>query len=243
MGGRWISENLPGKTVAFLGEMDGHADALAGLQAGLDPTKNQLVAEQGYEPTAIDIRSQVVNLHESGAEVVVLGTTPAYLAQAVKQADHMGWHPQYLAGYVNSDQTIFQFVSPKLLEGMITSQSYKLAAWTDDPAVARHYELMQKYGGPSPTNFSIYGQSLGELTVDILSRTCDNLTREGLLKAVESTTDWHTDLLQDGVNITYSETDHTAIQAGTMMRATVVNGVGKFEFFGPLMVFRDEDLQ
>jgi len=243
LGGRFISEALPGKKVGFLGEMDGHDDALAGLKDGLDPAKNELVAAESYEPTAIDVRSQVINLHNAGAEVVVLGTSPGFLAQAIKEADHLDWHPQFIAGYVNSDDIIFQFASPKLLEGMITSQAFKLAAWRDDPDVAEHYELMQKYGGPAPTNFSIYAQVLGELAVEILSRTCDNLTREGLLEATKSIKDWRSDLMNEGISITYGEKDHTAIQAGRMMRATVVDGKGKFEFFGPVYVFKDEDLQ
>ena len=243
LGARFISENLPGKKVGFLGEMDGHDDALAGLQDGLDPSKNELVAAESYEPTAIDVRSQVINLHNSGAEVVILATSPGFLAQAIKEADRLDWHPQFLAGYVNSDDIIFQFASPKLLEGMMTSQGLKLAAWRDDPDVAEHYELMQKYGGPAPTNFSIYAQALGELTVDILSRTCDNLTREGLLGAIKSIKDWRSPLMNEGISITFSEKDHTGIQAGRMMRATIVDGKGKFEFFGPTYVFKDEDLQ
>lgn len=243
LGGRYISENLPGKKVGFLGEMDGHDDALAGLKDGLDPSKNELVAAESYEPTAIDVRSQVINLHKAGAEVVVLATSPGFLAQAIKEADHLDWHPQFLAGYVNSDEIIFQFVSPKLLEGTITSQAFKLAAWRDDPVVAKHYELMQKYGGPAPTNFSIYAQVLGELAVEILSRTCDDLTREGVLKAIKSIKEWRSDLMTEGISITFGGRDHTAIQAGRMMRATVVDGKGKFEYFGPLFVFRDEDLQ
>jgi len=243
LGGRFISETLPGKKVGFLGEMDGHDDALAGLQDGLDPSKNELVAAESYEPTALDVRSQVINLHNSGAEVVVLGTSPGFLAQAIKEADRLDWHPLFLAGYVNSDDIIFQFASPKLLEGMITSQAFKLAAGRDDPDVAEHYELMQKYGGPAPTNFSIYAQALGELTVEILGRTCDNLTREGLLESVKSIKDWRSDLMNEGISITFGEKDHTAIQAGRMMRATIVNGKGKFEFFGPLFVFSDEELQ
>jgi len=243
LGGRFISETLPGKKVGFLGEMDGHDDALAGLQDGLDPSKNELVAAESYEPTALDVRSQVINLHNSGAEVVVLGTSPGFLAQAIKEADRLDWHPLFLAGYVNSDDIIFQFASPKLLEGMITSQAFKLAAGRDDPDVAKHYELMQRYGGPAPTNFSIYAQALGELTVEILGRTCDDLTREGLLEAVKSIKDWRSDLMNEGISITFGEKDHTAIQAGRMMRATIVNGKGKFEFFGPLFVFKDEELQ
>jgi branched-chain amino acid transport system substrate-binding protein len=40
LGARFISENMPGKKVGFLGEMDGHDDALEGLKDGLDPSKN-----------------------------------------------------------------------------------------------------------------------------------------------------------------------------------------------------------
>jgi len=242
-GGQYISENLPGKKVGFLGEMDGHDEALVGLKNGLDASKNELVSEQSYEPTAVDVRSQMINLKNAGAEVVLLATSPAFLAQAVKQADRMGWHPQFLTGYVNSDEIIFQFVSPELLEGTTTSQAYKLAAWTDEPAVVAHHELMEKYGGPSPTNFSIYAQSLGELAVDILSRTCDDLTREGLLESIKSIKDWHSDLLLDEVTISFGETDHTGIQTGRMLRATIVDGKGKFEFFGPLYIFEEEQLQ
>ena len=223
--------------------MDGHDDALAGLQDGLDPSKNELVDAESYEPTALDVRSQVINLHNSGAEVVVLATSPGFLAQAVKEADRLDWHPQFIAGYVNSDDIIFQFASPKLLEGMMTSQAFKMAAGRDDPAVAEHYELMQKYGGPAPTNFTIYAQVLGELAVEILGRTCDNLTREGLMEAVKSIKDWTSPLMTEGISITFGENDHTAIQAGRMVRATVVDGKGKFEFFGPLYIFSDEDLQ
>jgi ABC-type branched-subunit amino acid transport system substrate-binding protein len=243
LGGRFISETMPGKKVGFLGEMDGHDDALEGLHDGLDPAKNQLVDAESYQPTALDVRSQVINLHNSGAEVVILATSPGFLAQAVKEADRLDWHPQFVAGYVNSDDIIFQFASPALLEGMLTSQSFKLAAWRDDPDVAEHFELMQKYGGPSPTNFSIYAQALGELAVEILGRTCDNLTREGLLEAVKSIKDWTSPLMVEGISISFGEEDHTAIQAGRMLRATVVDGKGKFEVFGPLYIFEDEDLQ
>ena len=243
LGGRFISDAFAGKKVGFLGEMDGHDDALAGLQAGLDSSKNELVDAESYQPTALDVRSQVINLHNSGAEVVVLATSPGFLAQAVKEADRLGWHPQFIAGYVNSDDIIFQFVSPKLLEGTMTSQAFKLASGRDDPAVAQHYALMQKYGGPAPTNFSIYAQVLGELAVEILGRTCDNLTREGLMESTKSIKDWTSPLMNEGISITFSEKDHTAIQAGRMMRATIVDGKGKFEFFGPLYIFKNEDLQ
>jgi branched-chain amino acid transport system substrate-binding protein len=238
--GQYISENLPGKKVAVLWENDAAGiDGFAGVKRGLDPSKNELVADESYNVTDISIASQVTNLKNSGAEVVVVHGSPGFTAQLIKNADRMGWHPQLFMSYINSDDMMFSFVPPSLLNGAITFQALKLAAWRDDPAVARHYELMQKYGGPPPTNFTIYAQALAEAAVDILSRSCDNLTREGLMEAVESTKDFHSDLMLDDVTVSFSDTDHTGLQSGHMLRATVdEKGHGVFEYFGPLVDFK-----
>jgi len=134
---------------------------------------------------------------------------------------------------------LFQFVTPRLLDGMITFQALKLAAWRDDPAVAKHHEIMSKYGGPVPSNFTIYAQSLGELAVDVLKRACDNLTRQGLMDAIESIQDWKSDLLVESIDVTISDTDHAALDAGRMLRVVVdENDKGSFEYFGPVYQFR-----
>jgi branched-chain amino acid transport system substrate-binding protein len=242
--GQYISENLPGKKVAILYSniLQGY-DHLEGVKEGLDPDKNEVVSEQSYEITAVTISSQVTNMKNSGAEVVTTVASPGYTAQAMKQADRLGWHPHWLISYINSDDMMFKFVSPELLEGAITLQALKLAAWTDDPAVAEHYRLMQEYGGPAPTNFTVYAQALAEVAVEALSMSCDNLTRQGLMDAVESIQDWHGDLLIDEVNVTFSDTDHTAFQTARMLRSTVEDGKGKWEYFGPLYVFEEGEVE
>ncbi|KPJ50297.1 MAG: hypothetical protein AMJ38_02010 [Dehalococcoidia bacterium DG_22] len=239
--GQYISQNLPGKKVAVLyPNLIMGTDLLQGVKDGLDPEKNEIVSEQSYEITAISIASQVNNMKNDGAEVVVTNATPGFSAQAIKQADRLGWHPQWLLSYINSDEMMFLFVSPELMEGTISLQALKLATWTDDPAVAEHHRIMDEYGGPTPTNFTIYAQALAEVAVEVLSRSCDNLTREGLMETLESIEDWHGDLLIDGVNISFSDTDHTAFQTARMLRATVEDGKGRWEYFGPLFVFDSE---
>jgi len=235
--GQYISENMPGKTVAVLWENDTVGiDGFAGLKQGLDPSKNEIVADESYEFTAISVTSEIANLKKTNADILVLNAALGFASQAFKNADRLGWHPQVFMSYINSDDMMFQFAPPKLLEGAITFQALKLAAWRDDPAVAQHFELMQKYGGPSPSNFTIYAQILGETAVEVLSRTCDNLTREGLIQAVESLKDFHSDLMLDGVNLSFSPTVHTAFQSGQLLKAGIdENGKGKFEFFGPLL--------
>jgi len=238
--GEYISQSLPGEKVAALYENGPQGwDELAGLKLGLDPDKNELVTEQSFELTAISIRSQVANMKNSGATVAVYLTGPGQVGQAIKEADRLGWHPAIFMSYTSADDIMFQFVSPELLDGAISFFAFKLATMREDPAVANHYDIMREYGGPAPTNFSIYGQLVGELAVEALSKTCDNLTREGLMDAVESIEDWHTDLLLDEINITLTDTDHIALQTARMLRVVVEDGKAGFEYFGPLYVFED----
>ena len=235
-----MSESLPGKTVAVLWETSAAGiDGLAGLRQGLDPSKNEIVADQSYNNGDVSINSQVANLASSNAEVVVLFSSPGFTAQAMKNADRLGWHPQWLMSYINSDDMMFQFVPAELLEGTITFQALKLAAWRDESAVAKHYELMQEYGGPSPTNFTIFGQTVAEVAVEALKRSCDNLTRDGFMEALESIQDFHSDLMLDGVNVSFSDNDHIGLQTGRMLRVSVENGKGRFEYFGPLFEFEE----
>jgi branched-chain amino acid transport system substrate-binding protein len=243
MFGEYISQNLPGKKVAVLypNNQQG-ADHLQGVKDGLDPEKNEVVSEQTYDVGAVSVSSQVNNMKNDGAEVVTSVATPGYNAQAIKQADRLGWHPQWFLSYINSDEMTFQFASPELLEGTISLQALKLAAWTDDPAVAQHYEIMDQYGGPTATNFTIYAQALAEVAVEALSRTCDNLTREGLMDALESIQGFHSDLFIDEVDVSFSETDHTAFQTTRMLRAVLENGKGKWEYFGPIREYTESEL-
>jgi branched-chain amino acid transport system substrate-binding protein len=237
--GEHISLNFPDKKVGVLLENgDFGWDGLAGLKEGLDLESNPIVAEETYEVTDIDVRSQVMRIEDAGTEVLVLYTGLGQTGQAVKAAERLGFVPaQVYASYINSDHLLFQIVSPPLVENLITFQCYQLAPWTDVPAVAQHYEIMRNYGGPDPGNFTIFSQVLAETAVEVLSRACDNLTREGLMDAMESLDGWSSDLLVEGVTFNTSDTDHLTLEAGRMLRVVVdERGKGDFEYFGPLFV-------
>jgi ABC-type branched-subunit amino acid transport system substrate-binding protein len=236
MYGEYISRNLPGKKVGILyANHEGGLDGLAGLREGLDPEKNELVSEVSFELTDIEVFSPVQAIYRAGAEILVTHGGPGPTIQAIKAADRMGWKPDAVfVQYTNSDPLLFMSLRPELLEGTITLQAFKLSDWRDDPAVAEHYQIMQKYGGPAPANFTIFSQVIAEVAVEVLSRTCDNLTREGLMDAMESLRDWHSDLAPDGINFTVTDTDHLLIESVRFLRVVVENGKGKFEYFGPL---------
>jgi branched-chain amino acid transport system substrate-binding protein len=237
--GKYISEHFPGAKVGILYQNDDFGkDVLAGLQNGLDPANNELVSQQSYESTAVDVRSQITNIRQEGAEVVVCACIPGYAAQAVEGADRLGWDPQFIIDYVNSDPVMFQYASPKAMEGVLTLQANKLSTWTDDPAVAQHHEIMAKYGSVAPGNYTMVGHLVGVLMEEILNRTCDNLTRQGLMDAIHSLDHFQTDISLPGVDVTITPDDHISTEAMRFLRAKLVDGKGEWEYEGDLISFR-----
>jgi branched-chain amino acid transport system substrate-binding protein len=239
--GGYISDNYPGQKVAvFYENTDFGIDGLAGVKNGLDAAKNELVSEQAYDVTAVDIRTQLVNMKDAGAEVVVLYSSIGFTAQFLKAAQRLDWHPQFIANYINGDDLLFQFVPADAAEGVISFSGFKRVDATDDPAVAEHHRIMNTYGGPPPGTFTAIGHVLAELMVEILSRSCDDLTREGVMKAAASIDQWRSEMMVEGATITMTDTDRRAIEMGPMERVVVENGRARWEYFGPLWDFNEE---
>jgi branched-chain amino acid transport system substrate-binding protein len=230
--GRYISSHFPGRQVGVLYQNDDFGkDGLAGLKSGLDLEKNRLVSEQSYESIDTDIRSQVLNLREDGAEVVVAYSLPSFSAQLIDGANRLGWEPQIVLSYVNTDPVMFEYVPPEVMEGVLATGYLIPPDRTAEPAIARHRQIMADHDGPEPSNYSLYGQALAETLVRVLSDACDELSREGLVHAAESLRGFHPSVLLEGIDVNLSPSDHYAVQALQMHRAVS----GRWEPFGDIV--------
>jgi branched-chain amino acid transport system substrate-binding protein len=230
--GKYISTHLPGQQVGVLYQNDDFGrDGIAGLKAGLDPEKNDLVSEQSYESSDTDIRSQVLNLRTAGAEVVVAYSLPGFSAQLINGASRMGWEPQIILSYVNTDPVMFEYVPPQVMEGVLATGYLIPPDRTADAAIARHRQIMADHDGPQPSNYSLYGQALAETVVKVLGDTCDDLSRESLVRAAESLRGFHPSVLLEGIDVNLSPSDHYAVQALQMHRAAS----GRWEPFGDIV--------
>lgn len=98
---------------------------------------------------------------------------------------------------------------------------------------------MRRYGGGAASNFSLVGQVVGELTEEVLNRTCDNLTRQGLMDAVHSLKGYASDLNLPGIGFTFSDDDHVGIEAMRLLRAKVRDGKGAWEYEGDLLSYQE----
>jgi branched-chain amino acid transport system substrate-binding protein len=220
----YINENFAGQNVGVLYQNDPLGeDYLNTVKAELaDPAL--VVSEQSYEPGAADLSSQIINIQGAGAQVVVLGAVPTASALAIVSANAQGYSPQWVVSYINAHTTLAALIGggqePEqlgqgfaLMEGTI-GNSYILNPVTDadDPAMVEHAQIMETYEGPGVSTLSVYGQSLAELVVEALSGACDNLTRAGLLESVESIQGFSPSMFLPGIAVTFSATDHRAIE-------------------------------
>ncbi|MGQ9572256.1 MAG: ABC transporter substrate-binding protein [Dehalococcoidia bacterium] len=240
----YIQEELPGKKVAVLySNNETGLEGLQGVKDGLEGSTSEVVGEQSVELLAIDLRAQVSRLKESGAEVLCLFPTITQTIQAIKQADRLGWEPALIAHYAMADPIVFLYAPGDVLEDMVTFHAFKMHDWTDDPAVAKHAEIMRDYGGPEPGIFTILSQVAGEIIVETLNRTCDNLTREGVMQANLSFDHWRSDLLypHDDVYLSTSQTDRRFLQGGPAMIVVVEDGKPKWQVYReePFMFYEE----
>jgi branched-chain amino acid transport system substrate-binding protein len=222
---QYINDNHAGEMVGILYQNDPFGqDYLNSIKDNLaDPAL--LVSEQSYEPGAPDVSGQVLNIENDGAEVVVLASVPNQTANAIISANTQGFNPQWVQSYVNAPTSVASLIGGgtepdeigegfALLEGVVGT-NYLLDAIGDagEPAMVEHARIMAEFNGPGVSTLSVYGQSLAETLVDILSRSCDNLTRRGLQDAVESTQGFSSTLMYPGIEVNLGPEDHYAIQA------------------------------
>jgi ABC-type branched-subunit amino acid transport system substrate-binding protein len=175
------------------------------------------------ESTSV-IRPLVQELIDAGAEVAVLATPPLVSAEVFKMGDAQDFVPQFLLSYVNTPSTLAAEIgggtqADNLLEGferlggsVVTQYMLNLFEDDDTTVLDEHRRIMETYDGPSVTTLSIYGQALAETVVETLSRSCEQLNRDGVLKAAESLVLFRPTVLLPGIRVNLSSQDHRAIE-------------------------------
>lgn len=221
---QYINDNHAGEKVGILYQHDPFGqDYLTSVKDNLADA-SLLVSEQSYEVGTPDVSGQILSIEDAGAEVVVLASVPNYTANAIVSANTQGFAPQWVQSYVNAPTSVAALIGGgtdleqladgfALLEGVVGT-NYLLDAIGDagtEPMV-EHARIMEEFDGPGVSTLSVYGQSLAELLVDVVGRACDNLTREGLQEAAESTQGFSSSLMIPGIEINLGPTDHYAIQ-------------------------------
>ncbi len=250
----YMNASLAGKKAAIIYQDDDFGkDYLRGIQETI-ASRDLLVSEQALTAES-DPKALVLAARDAGAELVMLAVTAKTTADAIKLAGGDGYRPQWFVSYVNSPTAIAREIGGglqaeqlavgfQLLAGALSS-AWLLSAVDDSesPAMLEHQRIMEAYVGPDVSSLTVQGQTLAEAAVESLNRSCDDLTREGVLRGAESLQRFPTSLMLPGTTINLAAADHYAVQSLEIVRIQGDGrsaGIGRPVSFDPVLETAEE---
>jgi branched-chain amino acid transport system substrate-binding protein len=217
---RYILENLPNARIGILYQNDDYGkDYVKGFKEGLgDKAGEMIVSEQTYEVTEPTIDSQIVNLKNSGADVLFNVTTPKFAAQAIRKVADIGWKPvHFLNNVSNSVGSVLQPAGLEASKDIISSFYLKDPddpQWKDDPDRKEWLTWMERYypEGNAHDQFNVYGYTVAQTLIYVLKQAGDDLTRENIMRQAANIKDLELPMLLPGIKINTSPTDYYPIE-------------------------------
>jgi len=227
-----VKEKFAGKKVCFLGQDDDFGrDSLAGIEKILGP----VAAKQSYVTSNPNVGPQMGALKAASCEVVMLATVPGFTALSIGTGAKIGFKPQYVVSNVGSDPTtLAKTLGPAagLLEGVVAANYLPLANDTSNPWIQLYTKVNSQYNNNAEMdNNIVYGMSVAYLFVQSLQTAGKDLTRDGIIAAVQKGGFTGPGL----VPVRYSASDHSGY-AGEQL--TTIEG-GQAKYFGK--AFRTDD--
>src|SRR5215475_13790133 len=147
---KYILEHFPNSKIAvFWQNDDAGKDQFKGLKDGLGDKIGMIIADKSYEVSDPSIDSQIVALHDSGADIFFSWAAPKGSAQAIRKVGELGWKPKFFLA--NTATTIASVLKPAGLEyskGIISTIYIRDPTdplWKDDPGMKKWREFMTKW--------------------------------------------------------------------------------------------------
>jgi branched-chain amino acid transport system substrate-binding protein len=234
---KFLLKNHPNATVGVLYQNDDSGkDYLKGLKDGLGG-KMRIVAEAPYEVSDPTVDSQIVTLKSSGADVFFIEASPKFAAQAIRKTAELDWHPmQLLASISNSVGAVLKPAGIENSKGILSAAYLKDPTdptWKDDPATKEWEAFLDKYmpGADKTSSFPVYGYSLAQTMVQVLTQCGDDLTRDNIMRQAANLKHFELGMLLPGIKIDTGPNDYFPIEQMQMTRFN-----GEFtELFGPVL--------
>ncbi|MFC1822229.1 ABC transporter substrate-binding protein [Thermodesulfobacteriota bacterium] len=211
----------------FIFFMDGDIgkEYSAGLKAQLKHYGLGVIDETSHKYTTVDYSSHALKAKNSGANVVTLYSIGSPVARFVLECKKIGYKPQFILGAAPSISELLKLAGDAI-EGAIGTQVGNLQT-SYDPVVRKYREVQAKYHPGKPTrNVELLGFGYLRTASEAFKRCGRDLTRENLIKALESFKDYDT-----GVNgpITFSPSRRIGAESAIIH----TNRGGQYKYYVP----------
>ncbi|MBI5440989.1 MAG: ABC transporter substrate-binding protein [Deltaproteobacteria bacterium] len=176
----------------------------------------ELTAAESMKRGASDAAVQVAKMSAAKVDACLLALLPGQGAQVLKEGAKIGWKAKMVGAGPLTDET---FIAISGLEG---EGVWGFTPWPDPvnsnlPAMKKYREILAKYRPKvTPNRHNLYGYFYAMLAVEGLKRAGKDLTRDGLIKAMEGIGQWDSGIVPP---ITFSAADHHAQANGMMVES------------------------
>jgi branched-chain amino acid transport system substrate-binding protein len=180
---------------------------LEGVKAALKAQGAEPAAIGSYQRQTAQVGGAIDTVRGANPEAVVVVGPANTVAPILKQAHAKGWKPLFLTvSFVGTDELISE--AGEDAEGMVITQVVPPYYMTEQKSVALYRRALSKYFPSEQPNFvSLEGFVDAMVLVEGLKRAGKDLTREGLIHAIESIHD-HDLGLGPQLKLNYSAKEH-----------------------------------
>jgi branched-chain amino acid transport system substrate-binding protein len=200
-------------------------DHLTGLKLGLGEKASEMIVKTvTFEVTDATVDSQIIELKDSGADVILMVTLPKSAAQAIRKMHEIGWNPMKLLAYPGASiPATFKPAGLEASTGIITAEFVKQPGdpeWTNDPEMIAFLAFMKQYAPDLDPNdkYSVFGYYDGAMVVALLKQCGDNLTRENLLEQATHMKGVSVPMLLPGIKLNTAPDDYSPIKQMQLQR-------------------------
>jgi ABC-type branched-subunit amino acid transport system substrate-binding protein len=238
--GQYIKQHFANEKVGVLYQNDDFGGGgLAGIEDELPAS--QIVSKQPYESGTTSLATQMTALKASGAQVLVEFTVPIYTAIARLTSYTLGYNPLLVVSNVGIDPhtvgDLLDSVSKgsvsgdALIDGAITDGYLPSFSATSNPWIKLFMKVKAKYDASAPFDGNVeYGMAEAYTLVQALESAGPDLTRQGVIKAIEKY--GHTWTGPGLVPFRYTTNEHGGY-GGVQMAKVVGTSI---DAFGPVLV-------
>jgi branched-chain amino acid transport system substrate-binding protein len=217
--GQYIAENYDGARLGLLIQNNDFGfEGEEGVRNGIEGSDVAIVAVETYEEVDFDAAPQTQRLKNADVDVIVAYAIPPQAGSLVKTArEVLNWDVPILTSFVNASDVFVQLAGAENAEGVVTVLFGHQTWETDHPGVQQYLEVMEKYAPGIPVeNFSEFGYAMAEVTVEALKRAGPDLTREGLVDALEAMRGFLCSVCFEPISM--SPTDHRPVEIQVYVR-------------------------
>ena len=196
--GKYIAANYPNAKVGVLYQNDAFGkNYYAGLRVGLGAKKSNIVDAESYDvATQANLTQQILSMRSKSADILVIFATPSPTITALVTATKVGWSRQAtFIGNVSSNR-IFMLAAAAnggdLTNIFGTTYVKSSSSQKSDPGMVLAGSIVDKYAPALRASFDrgdsniVYGMAKAWNFVYALKKAGKNLTRAGLVRALNS---------------------------------------------------------